>query len=105
MRAEKRPEQSISADKTMRHGKDLHYPTPPTPAALPREWSWSLEPATLDHMYRQSEPPDMGRFRPYSSQLNGNVSYRTLPKPSFLFLLASNAGVVPHSPLYWTEFL
>jgi hypothetical protein len=24
--------------------------------ALPREWSWSLEPTTFDHMYRQSEP-------------------------------------------------
>jgi hypothetical protein len=25
-------------------------------AALPSEWSWSLEPTTFDHMYRQSEP-------------------------------------------------
>jgi len=24
--------------------------------ALPREWSWSLEPITFDHMYRESEP-------------------------------------------------
>jgi hypothetical protein len=23
--------------------------------ALPREWSWSLEPVTFDHMYRQGE--------------------------------------------------
>jgi hypothetical protein len=24
--------------------------------ALPREWAWSLEPITFDHMYRDSEP-------------------------------------------------
>jgi hypothetical protein len=24
--------------------------------ALPREWKWSVEPITFDHMYRRSEP-------------------------------------------------
>jgi hypothetical protein len=24
--------------------------------ALPREWSWTLEPVSFDHMYRQGEP-------------------------------------------------
>ncbi len=27
-----------------------------TTTALPREWSWTREPITFDHMYRQSEP-------------------------------------------------
>lgn len=27
-----------------------------TNATLPREWSWSIEPVTFDHMYRDSEP-------------------------------------------------
>jgi hypothetical protein len=25
-------------------------------AALPREWRWSIDPITFDHMYRQSAP-------------------------------------------------
>jgi len=27
-----------------------------TTTALPREWSWTREPITFDHMFRQSEP-------------------------------------------------
>jgi hypothetical protein len=30
--------------------------------ALPSEWSWSLEPTTFDHMYRQSEPRAVADF-------------------------------------------
>jgi hypothetical protein len=51
------PTASMVRDAIAEHTEPLVNGGELIPATtLPREWSWSLEPITFDHMYRQSEP-------------------------------------------------
>jgi len=45
--------QDVLAERSLRAAK---LADAASTASLPREWTWSLEPITFDHMYRQNAP-------------------------------------------------
>jgi hypothetical protein len=52
-----RPTVSMVRDAIAEHTEPLAKGTEAiSTAALPREWRWSIDPITFDHMYRQSVP-------------------------------------------------